>query len=216
MQGDGLENILSFAQTAEGVAVGAALIAFFSFLACLETLRRQARLERDRLRSARESDLIRWSDEAIATLAESERLCIEKDDLLKGEEFRRRQSETTTKLSSLLDRGRLFFPNGDPERYGAHKTGAGQAARQLALEALFQAYLTLRNVDPAERGPAIGAAAQRLFEQRRIFVAEVFETIDPRRRRAIPDAPDRKRERLEPAPRMQAKAGETHSPAAAA
>jgi|GEM_PF-1366162 len=199
---------------AEWVAIAAAFIAVFCLiLNCLVFLRISKSL-RDRLQIERESALLRWSDEAIAALAEAERLCAQKLELFKPEEFLRRQSDSLTGLSSLLDRGQLFFPNADSDRYSNRRASAEPGHKQDAMEALFQAYLTLRNIDPNEKGPALAAAAQRLFEHRKMFVEEVFGGIDSRRRRPAASSFD-KLQKPE-APAMRRRAEMRGSPQAAA
>lgn len=176
-------ELFALRNPAELVAVVAALVAIVCLFLNLMVFGRISKALRDRLQAERESGLLRWSDEAIGALAEAERLCAQKLELFKPEEFVRRQSDAVTALSSLLDRGQLFYPNADSDRYSNRRASAEPGHKQDAMEALFQAYLTLRNIDPNEKGPALSAAAQRLFEHRKMFVEEVFGGVDPRRRR---------------------------------
>jgi hypothetical protein len=182
-------SLFAFHQMSDWLSLGAAAFAFLCLLTNGILLRRHAAERLARVNADREASMLRWSDEAIAALAESERLCVEKDDIFKPEEFRRRQSETASLLSMLLDRGQLFFPNVDTERY-ANRRASGQSPKLDAMEALFQAYLTLRNVEANDKGPAMGAAAQRLFEFRKLFVDEVFGGVSPRRRQAAMSGPE--------------------------
>lgn len=188
----------------EWAAVAAALIAALCLILNWIVFQRIMNALRDRLRVERDSALLRWSDEAIGALAEAERLCAQKLDLFKPDEFLHRQSNALTALSSLLDRGQFFFPNADSDRYSNRRASAEPGHKQDAMEALFQAYLTLRNIDPNEKGPALAAAAQRLFEHRKLFVEEVFGGIDSRRRRPAVSAYDTKQKAEKPAMRRGA------------
>ncbi len=198
---------------AEWGAVAAALIAALCLILNWIVFRRISKALRDRLRAERESGLLRWSDEVIAALAEAERLCAQKLELFKPEDFLRRQSDVVTVLSSLLDRGQFFYPNTDSDRYSNRRASAEPGHKQDAMEALFQAYLTLRNIDANEKGPALAAAAQRLFEHRKMFVQEAFGSVDPRRRRPAAaafetlkaeDAPVRRRADMRRSPQAAA------------
>ena len=60
-----------------------------------------------------------------------------------------------------------------------------------------------RNIDPNEKGPALAAAAQRLFEHRKMFVEEVFGGIDSRRRRPAASSLDKMKKPEAPAMRRR-------------
>lgn len=188
----------------EWVAIAAAFIAAICLILNWIVFQRVSKALRDRLQVERETALLRWSDEAIGALAEAERLCAQKLDLFKPEEFLHRQSDAVTSLSSLLDRGQFYFPNADSDRYSNRRASAEPGHKQDAMEALFQAYLTLRNIDPNEKGPALAAAAQRLFEHRKMFVEEVFGGIDSRRRRPAASSLDKMKKPEAPAMRRRA------------
>lgn len=189
---------------AEMTALAAAIIAAICLVLNLIVFRRVSKALRDRLQVERETALLRWSDEAIAALADAERLCAQKLELFKPEDFLRRQSDAVTGLSSLLDRGQFYFPNADSDRYSNRRASAEPGHKQDAMEALFQAYLTLRNIDPNEKGPALAAAAQRLFEHRKMFVEEVFGGIDSRRRRPAGPAFEKMQKAEAASPRRRA------------
>jgi hypothetical protein len=203
MQGS-MGEAFALRDPAEVAALAAAFVAAICLILNLIVFRRVSKALRDRLQVERETALLRWSDEAIAALAEAERLCAQKLDLFKPDEFLLRQSDAVTGLSSLLDRGQFYFPNADSDRYSNRRASAEPGHKQDAMEALFQAYLTLRNIDPNEKGPALAAAAQRLFEHRKMFVEEVFGGIDSRRRRPAGASFDRMKRPEAPAVRRRA------------
>ena len=85
------------------------------------------------------------------------------------------------KVSALIDRGRLFFPN-RPSKigHGADKEAGYQGHRQPALDALVAAY-DLIDKSGLAPGPD-RAAIDELIKLRRAYVAEVFKVVDPVRR----------------------------------
>lgn len=210
----GIGEAFALRDPVEMTALAAAIIAAICLVLNLIVFRRVSKALRDRLQVERETALLRWSDEAIAALADAERLCAQKLELFKPEDFLRRQSDAVTTLSSLLDRGQFYFPNADSDRYSNRRASAEPGHKQDAMEALFQAYLTLRNIDLNEKGPALAAAAQRLFEHRKLFVEEVFGGIDSRRRR--PAAPAFEKMQKPEAPAQRRRADMRGSPQAAA
>jgi hypothetical protein len=168
----------------EWLAIFSAAAAFFSFLLNRATVKRQERMQFEALRAARDTDLIAWAGEVIERLADAQRLCRDFDDNIVTEaELLTARSETRTRISALLDRGRLFFPNtvGDAEE---GKAAAFQGKRQKALNAIFGAYRTISDLT-RPGGPAPRDAVLAIVEQKRLFVSEVFLHVDPRRRRDV-------------------------------
>ena len=85
------------------------------------------------------------------------------------------------RISAIIDRGRLFFPNRNlGDAHGANKEAGYQGHRQPALEALVTAYALLGR---AGAGPGPDQpASEELMAIRRGFVAEVFKAVEPERR----------------------------------
>lgn len=86
--------------------------------------------------------------------------------------------ESMYRLSSLVDRGRWFFPNQWNDEVGVHKEPAYRGLRQPILDHLVHAYevvKALNNDDPL-------ANSSDLVHQQRLFVSEVQRVLNPRRR----------------------------------
>jgi hypothetical protein len=167
------------------LAIGSIVIAAASFLISQAAVRRQEQLQIEALRTARDSDLIAWADLAIDAIADVQRHCRDvKNALLIGPDAARNQSELRTRLSALLDRGRLFFPNqppGEDEDSPVGETAyVGEA--QPAIDALHQVFRLITDFGRFEMTPA--DAVKAVVAHRRRFVSEVFISIDPRRRDA--------------------------------
>jgi hypothetical protein len=168
------------------IAALSAVLAVASFLLSRRTVRRQERLQLETLRTARDSDLIAWADAAIEGIAAAQGFCRDcKNGLLEDLERARRHSDLRTRLSALLDRGRLFFPNqADAAGENSPETEAAYAGDpHPAIDALYHVYRILTDAGrPDGLDPA--AAVPEIVSHRRRFVSDVFRTIDPRRREA--------------------------------
>jgi hypothetical protein len=161
-------------------AISAAL-ALGSAIFSWRMMRRQDKRAAVSLRLAHDNDIIRWSDAAIAVLAEAHEILVEKGTAYPDADFRVKRSSCRAALSAIVDRGRLFFPNVDlGDAHGADKEAGYQGHRQPALEALVSAYQLLGSAG-ADAGPD-KTAAEKLMQIRRSFVAEVFKTVEPERR----------------------------------
>ncbi|MGE3866898.1 MAG: hypothetical protein AB7G04_08285, partial [Hyphomonadaceae bacterium] len=163
------------------LAIGSAALALASFAFNWAVVKRQTAMQFESLRAARDSDLIAWADQVIEAMADAQKLCRDRGKLLSDDEFLRAQSETRTRISALLDRGRLFFPNLPGAAEGAAPEAAYQGKRQPALDAVFLCY---RIVADLGREGEVSEPVRAVVAQRRAFVSEIFNTVDPRRRQA--------------------------------
>lgn len=162
------------------MAWGSALIALVSFVLNWQLVRRQEKRNAAALRLAHDGDVIRWSDEVILALAEATETLSDKGVAYPDQDFRLTRSRLRARVSALIDRGRLFFPNVRDGDKGLDKEDGFQGSRQPALDALVEAYQLLGGAGEAP-GPDVDAA-EGLRKIRRRFVAEVFKAVDPVRR----------------------------------
>jgi hypothetical protein len=180
----------------EWIAAISALLAVLSFLFNWAVVRRQIAMQFEALRADRDSDLINWAGDVIEAMADAQKLCREKDRLLPADAFLHGQSEIRTRLSALLDRGRLFFPNTAMDTDDPDKEHAFRGKRQAALDAIYGVYRTVSDIGrQTERAPSRAEVVESIVSKKRIFVSEVFETVDPRRRAAIMSTLDYRRAR---------------------
>jgi len=157
-----------------------AAIAVISFILNLLLVARQEKRNAVNLKMAHDSDIIRWSDEVILTLARANETLSEKGLSYNDNDFAVRRSEERAHVSALIDRGRLFFPNRTNTEHGADKEAGFKGHRQPVLEELVLAYSVIDQAG-ATQGPD-RMAAEQLMKHRRKFIAEVFQTVDPVRR----------------------------------
>lgn len=162
------------------LGIASAVIAVVSFFLNLRLVARQEKRNAVNLKMAHDSDIIRWSDEVILSLAQAHETLCEKGLSYNDNDFAGRRSAERAHISALIDRGRLFFPNRTDTKHGADKEMGFQGHRQPVLDELVAAY---RVIDKAGATPGPDrAAAEELMTHRRKFIAEVFRTVDPVRR----------------------------------
>ena len=139
-----------------------------------ESVREQARLQRD-------TDIIRWTSDVTHLLSEIAEFAISEGDLETQREMRHLMRY---RLTAQIDIGRLYFPNsdsglimGDDER----RPPAYRGDQQSVLDHLVAAYdlFTEQAITgtPAERR----LIKWKVTAEKRGFVSEVHEFIDPKR-----------------------------------
>ena len=162
------------------LAIGSAVLALASFILNMRLVNKQERRNAVAMKMAHDSDIIRWSDEVISLLAASQEMVAEKGVSYGEVEFASRRSAVRAQLSALIDRGRLFFPNREDDDHGKEKEAGFRGHRHPALDVLVAAYATIdkSGYSPGPDRDAIAA----LTTQRRTFMAEVFQAVDPVRR----------------------------------
>jgi hypothetical protein len=168
--------------TLAGVAIGAlgAFIAFAGVALAWYTGRKTARSaeEQNRLTAHATAaewlrDLRNWASEAIDVLSESSYLCRQAGG--SEDECTARLHSCQHKLSSLIDRGRLFLPN-LPAEVGLDKPTAYRGWRHSALDPLVAALRVASGEVGSGRFPSRDVA---LVEMRREFVSAIQSILAP-------------------------------------
>jgi len=167
----------------EWVAVGSAALALVSLVLNWIVVRRQTELQYETLRAEMDAEVIGWAQDAIDIVSDSIALARGRGVAYAPEEFRRLAHETSQKLSSIADRGRLFFPNEDADRHGQNKEAAFQGYRPPILDAIVFACGRLDRMSP--EGAPDTDAGEFLTKCRRLLVSEAQNAIDPRRRKQM-------------------------------
>lgn len=163
------------------IAIGSAALALLSLVLNWIVVRRQTELQYETLRAEMDAEVIAWANEAIDQVSQSISLARGRNVAYSAEDFRRQAHETSEKLSSLADRGRLFFPNEAPDRHGQDKETAFQGYRPPILDAVVFACTRIGRASAEGEGPD-KEAAEFLTKCRRLLVSEAQNAIDPRRR----------------------------------
>ncbi len=165
----------------EWVAVLSAIVAVVSFGLNWLVVRRQTELQYETLRAELDAEVIAWTHEAIDQVSQAIALARGRGATYSVEEMRRLSFETCQRLSSIADRGRLFFPNESPETHGRDKETAFQGYRPPILDAVVFASTRIGRLETAQTEPDKDAA-EFLAKCRRLLVSEAQNAIDPRRR----------------------------------
>jgi hypothetical protein len=165
----------------EWVAIGSALLALASLVLNYLVVRRQTELQYETLRAEMDGEVIAWAHEAIDLVSSGIALAKGRGATYAAEELRRLAFETSQKLSSAADRGRLFFPNEAPQAHGQDKEGAFQGYRPPILDAVVFACNRIARM-PCDVAAPDEDAASFLGKCRRLLVSECQNAIDPRRR----------------------------------
>lgn len=114
-----------------------------------------------------------WADEACESIARAMHAT-----KLDPQERERQLFESMYRLSSLIDRGRWFFPNQWNEEVGLPKEPAYRGLRQPILDCLVTAYDAVKEL----RDSTGNATVAELVHCQRLFVSEVQQVLNPRRR----------------------------------
>jgi predicted component of type VI protein secretion system len=114
-----------------------------------------------------------WADEACECIS----MAIHSKHL---EESRRSEALFTAlhKISALIDRGRWFFPNQWSDEYGKDKEPAYRGIRQPILDQLVESYDLIKEIQKSGSFEYV----LLLTHSQRLFVSEVQQVLDPRRR----------------------------------
>lgn len=168
------------------IDLAAAAIAVLALVFSIRAGMRQRRLERETLRLQRDSDIIAWSNACLGSLCEAEMLMrSEYVAVTEPRDYEKRRYEVLAALSCCIDRGRLYFPNRDADKFGLERERAYQGKRHAVLDRLVSVY-GLLSERIAHGSPADPAAREALRDQaikfKREFISEVQSEVDPRRR----------------------------------
>lgn len=89
-----------------------------------------------------------------------------------------RRNQFRARLSSMIDRGKWFFPNLHSQEVGAHKEKAYRGYRQAVLNSLVEAYNTLTALDYVS-GNNNQTRRDALVAAKRQFVGEIQDVLNP-------------------------------------
>jgi hypothetical protein len=179
-------DLLQFSQTylEVFVGVGSALIAVVSALIARGETKRQRRLQTANLRQNIDAASLDWGNAAIDTMARCAMFARTRHMQANDGGFLANKANLMVALSTLVDRGRLFFPNLNPDKKGAEKEGAYRGHRPPILDALMWTYHELEALT-REGGVSAEDSAAFMDECRRLLVSELQAYLDPRRKDEI-------------------------------
>ena len=162
------------------IAIGSALVALVSAFAARAETRRQRRLQTERLRQSIDAASLEWGNHAIDALGRAAMFARTRHLQANDATFAGGKASLLIGLSALVERGRMFFPNLDPDNKGADKDGAYRGHRPPILDAVMWAYFELDTMR-REGGPTGDNSAEFIEDCRRLMVSELQAHLDPRR-----------------------------------
>lgn len=162
------------------IGVLSAIVAAFSALAARGETRKQRKLQTERLRQSIDAASLDWGGAAIDTMARCAAFARTRHMHPNEGAFLAARTNMLIQLSTLVDRGRMFFPNIHSDGKGAGKEGAYRGSRPPILDMLM---FTYREIEALQRegGPASEACGDFIDECRRLLVSELQAHLDPRR-----------------------------------
>lgn len=160
--------------------ISAAVSAFYAQRSRRDT-QSQQRLQAFALQQEYLANIRVWADESIEALTQAIFLCDLEPARMPQDEFFGRWLDVRMRLSTLTDRGRLFFENEKQDDHGQHKPPAFRGYRSPSLDPLLAAY---RLIDPLRTSKELDRPALRdqLTTQRRTFVSNIQALPSPRQR----------------------------------
>lgn len=190
-------NLSNLFETASGniglvVTVASAIFALMGAIASHLETRRQEKIRVETLRMHVDGASLDWGSAAIDLLGRLAMFARTRRAQANDQSFQQNKVNMMMQLSSLIERGRLFFPNIDPEKKGAEKEGAYRGSRPPILDAMVFSYYELEAMT-RETGPTGENSAAFFEECRRLLVSELQAHTDPRRRDMIVGRYDRQR-----------------------
>jgi hypothetical protein len=160
-------GLLQFSQTYLEVfiGVGSAVVAMISALIARGETKRQRRLQTASLRQSIDAASLDWGNAAIDTMARCAMFARTRHMQANEGAFQATKANLLVGLSTLVDRGRLFFPNLNPDKKGAEKEGAYRGHRPPILDALMWVYheleaMTLSGPSNGNGSPCPGSVEQ--------------------------------------------------------
>jgi hypothetical protein len=120
----------------------------------------------------------KWADQVAEALTEAIHLCDLDPLKTTGEPFFERRHRLRITLSSMIDKGRWFFPNIEIDDYGDGKELGYRGYRHELLDSLVSAYRCLQQLDYHKRENN-QSLRNDLTAAKRHFVGRVQRILDP-------------------------------------
>jgi len=127
--------------------------------------------------------ILSWSDESIDWMSQARTLTYYEPEKMSEGAFFNRRADCLCKISALIDRGRLFFPNEAPDAKGQDKPRAFRGFRPVVLSQLKNLYDyvgELHSIGPNARSANV--LRESITECKREFVSEIQSVVNPQAR----------------------------------
>jgi len=162
------------------IAIVSALVALVSAFVARGETAKQRKLQTERLRQGIDGASLDWGGAAIDTLARCAVFARTRHMHANDASFEASRTGLLVTLSTLVDRGRMFFPNIAADKSAAGKESAYQGRRPPILDALMFPYHELHYIT-RDNGTSAEESAAFIDDCRRLLVSELQAHLDPRR-----------------------------------
>jgi hypothetical protein len=156
-------------------------IALIALIFSVWSFRNQHRIAIETIRVQRDNDVIGWTNGAIDVLVGAEFLLRDWAHYLSPKEFTLKRDDYLARLSAIIDKGRLYFPNFVRDVIGTEMPSAFRGHRHEILDRLVEIYDMIKVLDPANPA-AIEAVRPELMHKKRAFVSQAQSAVEPNRR----------------------------------
>ncbi|WP_158811096.1 hypothetical protein [Beijerinckia sp. L45] len=160
------------------VSLGSAMVALAS--AIVSSILSSRKDERDLfdLRIKYFDNFRKWADQVADNLTESIHLCDLDPSKIGGESYFDRRHRLRISLSTMVDKGRWFFPNIEIDDHGKDKDEGFKGYRHEVLDGLVKAYVCLGKIDYLNAKNNMNIRRE-LVVAKRHFVGCVQKILDP-------------------------------------
>ena len=166
------------------IAVVSAAIALIGMAVTISETRKQRRISLAELRQVLDDRTFEWGSRAIDALSEAEAAIMTHAAGATVTDFNAQRQAVLGRISSLVDHGRLFFPNIETDDHGAEKESAFKGVRPPILDVLIYAIYEIETVDPMKTDE-IADSCDYLRSCRRLLVSELQGYLDPKTRNEV-------------------------------
>ena len=160
------------------VAVIAAVTSIVFSLRASRTQSEALEIERLHWRTGYLANMRAWGDQVCDALSEAISLGVLDPQRTEKPSFFERRVTLYSKLSSLLDRGRWFFPNDESTEEGSGRPKGSRGIRAKVLDPIERAVRLVHKLDYFD-GTNNKPVQEQIVEQKKLFVAELQEILDP-------------------------------------
>ena len=156
-------------------ALSAGISFYFSKKARKET-RLQLDIQKAQIKQEYRAELRAWASEAVEAMRTAQAICETEVSGVGSPETEAQKIKV--RISSLIDRGRWFFPNVDTSSYGVDKLPAFRGFRPIVLDALVDVY---RSIDVKAQTDTEGdkSTINKIEKSIKMFVDEVQKVVGP-------------------------------------
>lgn len=187
----GLEHLIGWFHNniAALVAVVSAILAVAAAAISRNETRKQRTLQQQNMRHNLDAQSVGWGNACIDILNRAAMFARTRQHQANDAGFLQQRVNMMLSLSSLIERGRLFFPDIDPKAKSAADASAFGMARPPILQALTLAF---HEVDALTRqgGPTADNSAEFIDDCRRLLVSELQAHLHDQRQSTLADRYD--------------------------